>query len=380
MQNLNTNARIKLTILSPVHVGAGSDKWLKYGIDWLDIDDYVYILNQESVFEELGSSQDKYLDFIGKGNFFDAGKVIHEYIDVTDKQFHHNAYFYDGGALKDDIQPLIRTGLGETYLPATSIKGAISSIIFRYLFNTKGLAKAAYNKHTQTDLMGSFKSSIMRFVRPSDVVVAETEYNNAILFNLYSDKRDSSKWTSEYKTEKNGKNFKISIEHFKTNATGTMRLSIATGLADFIIKNKPVELPLNYSLVIKENPIDFLFSLINKHTDEHLRREIAFFEKYNQADDIEMVIKQLKALQQKIAIYVDNKTCILRMSSGIGFHGITGDWRFEDHTSTIAKPDELNKTWSQTQRATVPARYKSRKLIDAADLAAMGFVELKQVL
>lgn len=378
MPYLNTNVNIKIKTLSPIHVGAGSTKWLKYGIDWLELDEHIYLLNSEAIFLDMDAqSQNAYINAVAKNELTKVADLIQDRFDIKDSRYHTSKSPYSRSELKDDIQPLIRTGMGEPYLPATSIKGAMASAIFRFLFMTKGLSAREFNKHTQSDLMGNFKNSIMRFIRPSDVVLTETEYNNIILFNLYSDKQNSNEWFSDYKMDRS-KTFNISIEHFKTGIEGQMRLSLATGLADFIRKNASAELPLNYDLVLKGNPIDALFAIINQHTLAHLRREIAFFKKYDQADDVDMVIEQLESYEDKIASYGDNKTCILRMSSGIGFHGITGDWRFEDHTSTILKPDEQNKTWSQTQRAVVPSRYKSRKLIDAEDLQAMGFIELRQ--
>jgi hypothetical protein len=61
------------------------------------------------------------------------------------------------------------------------------------------------------------------------------------------------------------------------------------------------------------------------------------------------------------------------LAYGSGFHGITGDWRFDNHTETIEKPDTKNMVYDQTTRQKVPARYKSRKV---AGVELMGFVKL----
>jgi hypothetical protein len=112
---------------------------------------------------------------------------------------------------------------------------------------------------------------------------------------------------------------------------------------------------------------------------KHISREIAFFEHYDKTDDgiaedIDEVVDNLKSLLRQ-AQQADENTCFLRMSFGSGFHGITGDWRFSDHTESVQKPDNQNLVYNFKTRSKEAARYKSRRLaFPSSD--AMGFVRL----
>src|SRR5690606_6823933 len=113
----------------------------------------------------------------------------------------------------------------------------------------------------------------------------------------------------------------------------------------------------------------FLFNLVNEYTNAHLRREIDFFSTYPQAEDTDLLIENLESLRQMTINNPDS--CVLRLSYGSGFHGITGDWRFLTHTETIDKPDWENK------RKGEPTRYKSRKVVGQdIHTNAMGFVKI----
>jgi hypothetical protein len=158
-----------------------------------------------------------------------------------------------------------------------------------------------------------------------------------------------------------------------------MRLSIADGLGAIIAEHNKSALPSRYDSIIQKNPIDFLFSIINAHTQAHLKREIEFFKTYHQADDTDLILADLKKMHDMITTYNDNKTCILRMASGSGFHGITGDWRFKDHSTTINKPDNAALKPKDLERGKSGPRYKSRKLVDTTDFQAMGFLQLRQI-
>ena len=158
------------------------------------------------------------------------------------------------------------------------------------------------------------------------------------------------------------------LENFCLNVQATFRLSIADAFIDKIEQRSPANLPANIRKIIKkgDNPIDNLFRIINEHTKEHIERELAFFEKYNQAPGTRNTMNLLKDFKKQAEEPAQN-TCILRMGYGLGYHGITGDYRFKDHCYTIENPDEKNKN----------RRYKSRRLAGYDGVYdSMGFVKL----
>jgi CRISPR/Cas system CSM-associated protein Csm5 (group 7 of RAMP superfamily) len=82
---------------------------------------------------------------------------------------------YDGKLKSKEIKTLIRNGLGETYIPGSSIKGAIASALFHYLYN--GVNPTYFNDQTTKELLGTFDRALGRYLRPSDSSAIETEIN-----------------------------------------------------------------------------------------------------------------------------------------------------------------------------------------------------------
>jgi CRISPR/Cas system CSM-associated protein Csm5 (group 7 of RAMP superfamily) len=365
---LNTNYDIALEILTPVHIGTDSTKLLMKFVDFFLEDGKIYIIDQNALYQELmglqaGGNQsglDYYMDLLTKGRF----EAIEKYIkDEVDLEFIAADTFEYSGDLPSEIRPLIRTGNGTPYIPGSSIKGAIRSVIFNYLYNRLNIKDEG--KNIDRLVLGDFSNGIMRFIRPYDVELSQTEISNIELFNLYSSMTD---WKSNWKDR-----FSISAETFKVGQEkGKFRFGVSEGLVQEIKKNAPETLFKYLHHIIKENnSIQFIFNLINEYTYSHLQKEIDFFEKYPEAEDTEFIIENLKKIQEQTINNPDS--CVLRLAYGSGFHGITGDWRFDNHLETIEKPDTKNMVYSQTTRQREPARYKSRKI---TGVELMGFVKL----
>jgi hypothetical protein len=101
-------------------------------------------------------------------------------------------------------------------------------------------------------------------------------------------------------------------------------------------------------------------------TKAYLQKERAFFEKYDaeRSDEVQSCIDSLLAM-----IPNDGSCCLLKMSAGVGFHSITGDWQYDDYDKT--------KLWTDG-RHVGKKKYKSRKIADYNhQLQLMGFVRLR---
>ncbi len=366
-EKLNTNIEVGLRILTPVHVGAGGEKnWLK-NLDYFDDRGRIVVIDHDKLFTlfiESGQSIDGLASMLVAGNSQDFRKQVLEVKRFSTDRFSEKILSKNisEGARLTEIKSLISDGINGTYIPGSSIKGAIANVLFHYLYKGKGFSVA--EKNTYEDVMGSFKTSLMRYIRPFDVFLDKTEVSEINLFNLYYE----GMWQSKIK---NG--FQIFAETFAPDAQAKFRISIADGFLN-ILKNKNLDafLPKHHADIFKENPLQFLFNRINLYTRLYLEKEIEFFKKYDQADIAADVLEKLHELRSMT--FNNSRSCILRLSFGSGFHGITGDWRLPDHLGTIDKPDEKNQVYSQSSRQKEPARYKSRRITH--DGLPLGFVEL----
>lgn len=366
MRALNTNYDIGIEVLSPLHIGANQEKnWLR-GIDFIQYKGEIFILDKEKVFSDLDDqSQDKYLSLISAAKLMELEQFISKQIDP--ERYHKTVYGYNGKLPSNEIKTLIRGGNGKPYIPGSSIKGAIASTVFNFLFD-KYHQRLKRGDDLNDSLLGSFSHSLFRYIRPYDATCDQTELCNVELFNL-SD--NAGRWESRYK-----KGFNIlTIENFSPKAKGNFRLSLADGLGRFLMmKRGPRALPRYYDdIFLQGNTIEFLFELINAYTREHIRREIEFFEEFPQEEDTDLIIENLEKWQEMTR--QDKQTCILRMAGGIGFHAITGDWRYQDHIEPVYHPDRRNLIRNEETGRKEPARYKSRKVI-RANAEVMGFVKL----
>ncbi|MEM9985869.1 MAG: RAMP superfamily CRISPR-associated protein, partial [Bacteroidota bacterium] len=267
-------------------------------------------------------------------------------------------------------------GNGVLYLPGSSIKGALRSAVFAYLYDA--LFSRQYHAQLEKSLLGSFERSIFRYIRPYDVPFASSELIDVFLLNLY---RAGGYWESDYKDLS-----PLTLESLPVQGQSTrpMRLDIADGFLDLIMEKQRDLLPTHISKIIRrgqgDDPLPAFFGLINRHTERHLAKELAFFQTYDQAEDLDLVINETEQLLDRVrSIRAPANRCLLRLGWGSGYHAMTGDFRFDDHLSTIDQPDHQHKTYNYRTRQKEPTRYKSRRLAEkgqGAYYAPMGFVEL----
>jgi CRISPR/Cas system CSM-associated protein Csm5 (group 7 of RAMP superfamily) len=361
MENsINKVYQLDLVVLTPLHAGAGAEKDLVKGLDFVQNKGLVYILNQKKILNEIDISSMSSI-LLKKDEVQLINKLAGKLDQVSDAT-------YEMAVTSDnDIKSFFRNGLSnKPVLPGSSLKGAIRSILFAYL-KTKGQDK-------EDDVFGkaSVGDTFMRFIKVSDVSFDHLKLSNTKIFNL---QKVSDSWQGAWKhgnqTDARFKatGFNTLYEVLPPKAASKVTISIADKTFDnFEINNRHKF--GNKKEEIVHQPIEFLFQIINKHTAEYIRKEIAFYNKYpnNETDGI---IKSLKHVLSQIP--EDNSWCILKMSAGSGFHSITGDWKFDDY---INQPG----LWTEG-RNLGKKKYKSRKIAigsssDEFQYAPMGFIKI----
>ncbi|MCB0630729.1 MAG: RAMP superfamily CRISPR-associated protein [Saprospiraceae bacterium] len=382
--SLNTVTDLQLEVLSPVHVGTAGEKLLIENMDFVYRDGQVVLFDKKRMLQLLAGAYTgnnrpalkAYQQLMAAGKLWELEGFLEDCSidleEITAKEHPLRV------APANEIRPLIRTGRGRPIIPGSSIKGAIRSVLFHHLFEMHGVED---RRKADRELFGDIGNNIMSYIRPYDVEVAVDQVGmiNIDLFNLYEAYGD---WESDYKEQ-----FFLSVEAFLPGAGGKLRLTVADGLLEKLQKEesqlrhanrlpKPLTPKFVNDVISTANPIDRLFELINRYTRTHITREIEFFTRFQQAADTEFTIQNLEKFQ---ALTHDADACVLRLAYGSGFHAITGDYRFPDHTSTIYRPDQLNQTWDRSTRSRRPARYKSRKITGSdLDTTALGYVKLSK--
>ena len=360
METMNEKYNIEITVLSPLSIGAGAEKDLVKGVDFVEKDKKVYLLNLKKMIRNGIDIQSLTTYFADKN----AGAVLKmlegKLNAVSDKQ-------YDLPANSDnDIKSFIKNELSsKPIIPGSSLKGAVRSVILHHLLAGQALGSSKEEKNYFGD--STKGDELMRFIKFSDAEFNETALVNTKIFNLQG---SGNNWQGGWKHSG-----KETTNYYKATGFNTLYESILPGqqgiCSIMFSKNAfdKIENHIKKSEKEKLFSINEFFQIINHHTKNYIRKEINFFEKYSTAEKTDEIINSLKHISTQIP--EDGSACILKMSAGSGFHSITGDWQYDDYTAT--------GVWTGG-RSNGKQKYKSRKIANYNDcFSLMGFVKLQPI-
>lgn len=350
---------IELEVISPLSVGAGNDnEWVK-GLDFVQKDNKVYVLDMQKV-AAAGVDVELLTQLFLKSDHTGISQLLGNKIDELSR------YIFALPAKTDNnIKTFLRTQFFDKPVVAgSSIKGSIRSALFNYLRT---------NEEKNEEVFGTMKdgTDFMRFVRIGDIEMPSTMLVNTKLFNL---RKVDGEWFGGWKHQMNkttdnyeSVGFNTLYECVAPGKKGLGNISLAANA--FSLLEKYGQGKISYTSKkqsLLSEPISHLFRIINNVTRGNLEKERAFFEKYS-AERSDEVLDNIEELLSMIPD--DGSCCLIKMSAGVGFHAITGDWQFEDYDKT--------KFWTESRNAG-KKKYKSRKIAEYNKrLQLMGFVRLR---
>lgn len=350
---------IELEVISPLSVGAGNDnEWVK-GLDFVQKDNKVYVLDMQKVAAagvDINALTALFLKSDDRGISQLLGSKVAEV----------SRYVFDSSIKTDNnIKTFLRTQFFDKPVVAgSSIKGSVRSALFNYLRT---------NEDKNEEVFGTMKdgTDFMRFVRIGDIEMPSTMLVNTKLFNL---RKVDGEWFGGWKHQMNK-----TTDNYESVGFNTLYECVAPGkkgLGNISLAANAFSLLEKYGLgkisytskkqSLLSEPISHLFRIINNVTRGYLEKERSFFEKYS-AERSDEVLDNIEELLSMIPD--DGACCLIKMSAGVGFHAITGDWQFEDYDKT--------KFWTESSNAG-KKKYKSRKIAEYNKrLQLMGFVRLR---
>ena len=352
MKDLRYN--IQLEVITPLSVGAGNEnEWIK-GADFIQLNNKLYVLDIKKVMEH-GIDMDKLnLCFINQD---EEGicRLLGNHLEKVTR------YVFDLPVrTENSVKTFLRTQLYDKPIVAgSSIKGSVRSALFNSLRE---------KERSNDEVFGKMKNGddFMRFIKIGDIEMNRTILANTKLFNLRTDA--SQEWTGGWKHGFSSTSGKFKATGFNTlyecvppGEKGIGSVIMASSAFHRLLKAKDDATPhANKKKFLMDEGARGLFKIINKVTQDYLRKERDFFTQY-EADRTDDIIKCINSLLEMIP--EDNSSCLMKMSAGVGFHSITGDWQFDDFTDTGF--DRGKK------------KYKSRKIVEyEGNLMLMGFVKL----
>lgn len=355
---------LKLTVLSPVHIGADAEKRLVKNLDVFYEAPKLYKVKIKALYQAL--EKRKLLDLfdtIAQGNEITLPNDLLKELDANGKPIDAEP--------SEDIKTHIRNGMGLAYLPGSSIKGALRSILYHHIAKAKNLKKSDAILREFRDGTNDIQSDILRFFRTTDsesLKENDIEYRISKALSRAGQPNEEADKNNEWQKTilwKNGGRATF-FEGLKIGATTTLRIGFMVGVPAQATSVKDLLFPENGDL------LQNLFKLINEFTLEHLTREVHFLQ-LNPIKESNFIIAQLEKYKTEVESLIKNgnKACLMRIGAGGGFHSITGDWQYTNHTKPLEKKDRGNKG----------KRYKTRRFVtnnNPINAEYMGFVRLEK--
>lgn len=336
-----------ITTITPVHVSSG-DKILK-GLDFVSQNGKtIIIIDMDKLFTKLGDNVNAISEFGQDDNIEDYLRKYKIDPSTVAKSV------YQGIANSRDISTMVKTGFGNPYLPGSSIKGAIRTVLLKSIIegtdedyieeilnkilNTEIKKPQDADKYLDIEIFGKDPNyDLMRVLQVSDaefsandLTLIETKVLNLKSENTYGWKNLNPRDSKTYQNLRDGTS--VYVEGLRENSKSELRIKID----DFLLNNEKTK-----CLHFNEDKyyFDKLAKIINNYSKKFIKKEIEFFETINM---IEMK-NFYHTLLDKIP--KDEKSFLLHMSWGSGWKGMTGDYLEEKQLEKFRKKFNLGKTF-----------------------------------
>lgn len=355
---LNKKYNIRLSVLTPLSIGAGAENDWTRGVDYVQSSGKVYILDLRKI-AKAGIDMNSISNLFLEGDEDGIISLIGNKLELVSK-----AVYNSPATSSNPIKTFLKSELvNKPIVAGSSLKGAIRTVLFTHLRDAETRPDDVFGSLTKGE-------NFMRFIKVTDFEMPETKLVNTKIFNL---KDKDGRWVGGWKYAAKQTNVKFSPTGFNTiyecvepgrDAIGSI---IISGPIFEKLLDKGARMPYSKEKSeILSSDITNLFSIINSHTLRYLKKEKEFFEAFPTehtdkiVDSIDSIIAQIPA---------DDSYCVLKMSAGVGFHSITGDYMHDSYVKGTFNR-KVNKNSD-----TLP---KSRKIaIDNGKFSLMGFVKLE---
>lgn len=370
----NKRYYIELEVQTPLSVGAGNDNDWICGVDYVIKDGKVYVIDMERA-ARLGIDAERLASAFARSDQHSIINLIGNRLEQASSRV------FDAPAhTTNPIKAFLRTQLmDKPVVPGSSLKGAIRSCLFNDFHGPKRQGEEV--KDINDKVFGTMKEGdvFTRFIHVGDVVMPKTRLVNTKLFNLRGRgndwnggwKQSGRETTANYQPT----GFNTLYECVEPGLKGVGTIDMTNQAFELLCKKLPKQAYLDKKQHVMQGGIRALFHIINNTTRNYLEKEREFFETYH-TDRVDEIIGRIDYLLSMIP--ADDSYCVMKMSAGVGFHSITGDWLYDDYCEEPGLwPNEID---GKKCRDAGKKRYKSRKIAEYDNhLQLMGFVILRAI-
>lgn len=376
---------LHIETLTPLHVGSGRELQGNFEYLFFPEDKRIALVDDKKV-----------LDILGKEN-------IHQWISTIDRResllsllegrSRNELHAADVGrrtmlirgsapGIEQNIREQIHDGMGKPYLPGSSVKGAIRTVVFTGELKKKSLlvhekenmGYEKWNRKTEQKefnyqdknlskkLLGQDPNQdIFRLLRPGDAFFHHTV---AIPTHVLNKKHNG--WVADDR-------LKMYIEAIPTGEESWLQLSQPEALLACLQKAEHARKdPFPKGFNKASLGWQALSQQINAHTARLIQKELDLWEQEGRPDELLPYMEKLQELLAEIASSAAG-SCVLRIGFGGGVAAKTGGWQQE----LMSKADFMH--WGKTFRGGKPDFLfpKTRRM--SPDGEPLGFVRLQEI-
>lgn len=328
-EKLGLKIPCSIEILSPVHIGSGIK--LTEGIDFINTGQSVEIISQADLMSYFEENPDELNKFIACN------------YDIRQLSKSPGSRKYNLEIRKSkEIFEFLRNGFGKPYIPGSSIKGSIRTIILKKIFDN--LTENEKNKLLQKTCELNKKSEFASQPILEDIFGKDQQYNlmrTLEIFDFYFEPEDvdlskvlvlsftnesgtSYGWKQMGRPSRNVSNIKEATSIFVESLLVGAKSYGSISLNKFLMENKEAKEKLNFDNPFLKN-IESLIKAINDYSLDKLNSEKNFFEKLNSKMTLSSLIANIDSIIEKIKKLQKNEF-ILRLSWRSGWKSMTGDF------------------------------------------------------
>lgn len=335
-EGINHHYPLTLRMITPLHIGGTQEKHFVRGLDFIQDKGKTYFLDLRKICEKISPNEvAQYLSGGRAGqlqNCLDVNRVRYEVV---------SSKIVEGIDREGDIKAFVKNPIGDLpYVPGSSVKGAIRSIIVGDL-NVANIS----TKDFEAFLLGKFDTDIFRHIKIGDGASEGVVYYSASIFNLrggreqlYKDQGWRGGWKDGmpliYECLPPGISLALDLKITRTD-TGLMHMIKEADKKEQLKKDQGERnaktLTRAFVQIILPDPLIPLFARINKKTRQYIEKEIDWLKKYPIYETASIVAEYNRILA---LIPENDQYAVFRMAHGSGFHSITGDWQYNDFDQT----------------------------------------------
>jgi CRISPR type III-A-associated RAMP protein Csm5 len=358
-------ATLKLTTLTPVHVGSGNQLGINTEALYFPKAGITALIDEQKVLQIMGEDKiQEWVDTIRNGRSLleelrkqksdlQAGDIARELIP---------GYLDPGNNNEEPLRENVRIQNYLPYIPGSSIKGALRTAFFaqqvlrqeqnktyvRNIFDNDDKYPKIFKKANAIE--GAFmgkkpEKDLFRLLKVGDAYFERTHTGVARVYS--QGQSNNGEWPT--------KSYPINLEYIPANESASFSLSQPDGLMNYL-QAYPNKNPFNTNN-LDQFQAEKLFQSINQATKRTLQQELAKIKGQEPSDAYR---KKLERIEAEIDKLDHSKSCILRMGWGSGWEFITGGW--QEKTLNGQQLSEVERAVHNQRMGTMLP--KSRRYLD----------------